>query len=237
MDIAGSVALVTGSNRGIGNAFVRVLQQRGAARVYATARNPELVDIPGVEVLQLDVTDPASVARAAEQASDVTLVISNAGIAANGPLLTGDLDHIRLVMETNFFGTLNVARAFAPVLGANGGGAILTVVSALAWFSLDGVGPYAASKAAAWSLTDSIRIELAPQGTQVTGLYVGAVDTDVMAGIDVPKSAPEDIARITLDGVETGLAEVIADAMTAQVKLALSKSPEERYAQALTLID
>jgi len=236
MDIAGSVALVTGANRGIGRAFVGELQRRGAAKIYATARNPAQIDSPGVQVLQLDVTDPQSVTKAAEQASDVTLVISNAGITANGPLLTGDLDHIRLVMETNYFGTLNVARAFAPVLKTNGGGALLTVLSALAWFSFEGVGPYCASKAAAWSLTDSIRIELASQGTQVTGMYVGPVDTDAMAGIDVPKSAPEDIARITLDGVEQGFTEVLADEMTAQIKLTLSDPPDKRYEKALALI-
>jgi len=148
VDIAGSVALVTGAGRGMGRHFARQLLQRGAAKVYATARNPERVDLPGVEVLRLDIPDPASVAAAAAVATDVSLVVNNAGISTMANLVTGEPADVRREMETHFFGTLAVVRAFAPVLAANGGGAILNVNSALSWFSYDGANAYAAAKAA-----------------------------------------------------------------------------------------
>lgn len=151
MKISGSVALVTGAGRGLGKHFAAQLLERGASKVYATARNPEKVDIPGAEVLGLDITDPDSVAEAAAKASDVTLLVNNAG----------DPDSGRQEMETNYYGTLNMVRAFAPVLGENGGGAILNVLSVLSWFSFDGSNTYAAAKAAEWSLTNGVRLELA----------------------------------------------------------------------------
>ena len=161
MELSKSTALVTGANRGIGRHFALQLLERGATKVYATARNPELVDIPGVEVLQLDITDPASVAAAAVAASDVTLLINNAGGSTFQNLVTGDLEKIRLEMDTHYFGTLTAVRAFAPVLAKNGGGAILNVLSALSWFSYEGADAYAAAKSAEWSLTNGIRLELA----------------------------------------------------------------------------
>lgn len=165
MQIQGSIALVTGANRGLGRHFADQLLERGAAKVYAAARRPELVDLPGVEPLQLDITDPGSVAAAVRTAADATLLINNAGIANTADLLTGDLDLARAEMETNFWGTLTVIRAFAPQLA---GGAILNVLSALSWASFPGSGGYAASKAAEWSLTNGVRLELAAQQTQVT---------------------------------------------------------------------
>ncbi len=225
MRITGSIALVTGANRGIGRQFALQLLQRGASRVYATARTPALVDVPGAEVIRLDLTDPASVTDAAALAADVTLLVNNAGIATDQDLLNGDLEQIRLEMETNFFGTLGVVRAFAPVLSRNGGGAILNVLSALSWFSFPGSNAYAAAKAAEWSLTNSIRLELADQGTQVTGLHVGPVDTDMGAGYDGPKVDPADVASRALDGVEAGHVEVLADELSAQVKAALARDP------------
>jgi NAD(P)-dependent dehydrogenase (short-subunit alcohol dehydrogenase family) len=230
MKISGSVALVTGANRGIGRQFVLELLARGATKVYATARNPELVDIPGVEVLALDITDPASVAAAAAQAGDVNLLINNAGITTHTNLVTGDLDKIRLELETHFWGTLNVIRAFAPVLG---GGAILNVLSRLSWVSYHGANAYSAAKAAEWSLTNGVRVELAEQGTLVTGLLLGAADTDMMAGFDIEKADPADIARAALDGIEAGALEVIADEGTAQVKAALAGDPRVLYPAAV----
>jgi len=230
MKISGSVALVTGSNRGIGRHLALDLLARGAAKVYATARQPELVDIPGVEVLALDITDPASVAAAAAQAGDVNLLINNAGITTHTNLVTGDLDKIRLELDTHFWGTLNVIRAFAPGLG---GGAILNVLSRLSWVSYSGANAYSVAKAAEWSLTNGVRLELADQGTLVTGLLLGAADTDMMAGLDFEKTPPAEIARLALDGIEAGALEVIADEATAEVKAALAGDPRALYPAAV----
>ncbi len=233
MKIADSVALVTGANRGIGLHFAQQLLQRGARKVYATARRPELVTIPGVQVLRLDITDPASVAAAAATAEDVTLLINNAGVATFQNLVTGDIAKIRLEMETHYFGTLNMVRAFAPVLARNNGGSILNVMSVLSWLSPDGATSYSAAKAAEWSLTNGIRLELASQGTTVTGLHLGATDTDMMADFDIEKNDPADIVRTALDGLEAGAIEILADESTVQVKAALSADPSVLYPQAV----
>ncbi|MGS2648810.1 SDR family oxidoreductase [Streptosporangium sp. LJ11] len=237
MKIADSVALVTGANRGIGRHFARQLLQRGAAKVYATARTPELVDIPGVQVLRLDITDPASVAAVAAAAGDVTLLINNAGIATYQNLVTGELEKVRLEMETHYFGTLNVVRAFAPVLARNGGGSILNVMSLLSWMSYEGANAYSAAKAAQWSLTNGIRLELARQGTMVTGLHLGSTDTDMMAGFEVEKNDPADVVRTALDGLEAGRIEILADENTVQVKAALSADPSVLYPQTVMGVD
>ena len=229
MDITGSVALVTGANRGLGRQFAQQLLERGAAKVYATSRRPELVDVPGVEVLRVDVTDPESVAAAAAAAGDVSLLVNNAGITTGANLVTGDLAEIRREMDTHFYGTLGVVRAFAPVLARNGGGGIVNVLSALSWFTTAGAGAYAAGKAAAWSMTNGVRLELAGQGTQVTGVVLGAADTDMMAGYDGPKTAPEDVVRTALDGVQAGDWEVLVDDWSRHVKAALAADPREFY--------
>jgi NAD(P)-dependent dehydrogenase (short-subunit alcohol dehydrogenase family) len=233
MKISGSIALVTGANRGIGRHFALQLLERGAAKVYATARNPELIDLPGVATLPLDITKPQSVAAAAAAAQDVTLLINNAGISTYQNLVTGDLAKIRLEMDTHYFGTLNAVRAFAPVLATNGGGAILNVLSVLSWTAYDGANAYAAAKAAEWSLTNGIRLELLGQGTSVTGLHVGSVDTDMMAGWEVEKNDPADVVRAALDGIEAGQLEVLADHASAQVKAALSADPGVLYPQTI----
>jgi NAD(P)-dependent dehydrogenase (short-subunit alcohol dehydrogenase family) len=225
MQINGAVALVTGANRGIGRHFAGQLLERGA-QVYATARRPDLVDLPGVKVLALDITDPASVSAAAAAAPDVNLLINNAGISLHTDLVGGDLDVIRREVDTNFWGTLSVIRAFAPQLG---GGAILNVLSALSWFAYPGQGAYAAAKAAGWSLTNSVRLELAAQNTLVTGLHMGSVDTDMMAGYDVPKADPADIVRQALDGIEQNRLEVVADESAAFVKASLAADPSRFY--------
>ncbi|MEW1589323.1 SDR family oxidoreductase [Micromonospora vinacea] len=229
MRISGSIALVTGANRGIGRHFAGQLVERGAAKVYATARRPEQIDIPGVERLRLDITDPRSVEEAAAVASDVTLLVNNAGISTYTNLVNGDLGKIRSELDTHFWGTLSMVRAFAPVLGANGGGAILNVLSALSWFSYDGANAYAVAKAAEWSLTNGIRLELAGQGTLVTGLHLGAADTDMMAGYDVDKMDPADVVRAALDGVEAGRFEVLADESSTYVKASLANDPSDFY--------
>jgi NAD(P)-dependent dehydrogenase (short-subunit alcohol dehydrogenase family) len=233
MKISGSTALVTGASRGLGRHLARQLLERGAARVYATARDPRQVDVPGAEVLPLDITDPASVAAAAAVAVDVTLLVNNAGVSAAQNLITGDLDMIRQELDTNFYGTLYVIRAFAPVLAANGGGAILNVLSRLSWLSYDGANSYAVAKAAEWSLTNGARLELARQGTQVSGVVLSSTDTDMMAGWDIPKNDPADVVRQALDGIEAGQLEIIADEDTAQAKAALSADPALTYASQL----
>ena len=226
MQIRGAHTLVTGANRGLGRHFAAQLLERGAERVYATSRRPELVDIPGVEVLRLDVTDPESVAAAAKAASDVNLLVNNAGVATRANLVTGNLDDVRLEFDTHFWGSLATIRAFAPGLT---NGAILNVLSALSWFVSPGAGAYAASKAAAWNLTNAVRIELAGQGTQVTALHLGAADTDMMAGYDVPKADPAVIVKAALDGVEAGLWEVLADDAAKYVKASLAGDPRDFY--------
>lgn len=234
MLIADAVVLVTGANRGIGAEFVRQLRERGAAKVYATARNAESIDIDGVHALALDVTDEEQVQTVAAQARDVTLLINNAGVASGTDLLGGDLGTIRDDLETNFFGPLHLTRAFAPILEANGGGAILNVLSAAAWFSAPGATSYAMTKAAAWSLTDATRVQLASQGTQVAGLLMALVETDMSAGVDAPKSSPASIVTAALDGLEAGAIEILADEITVGLKAQMHLDPAERYGAMIT---
>lgn len=222
MDIRNSVALVTGANRGLGRHFAAALVERGAAKVYAAARKADAVDLPGVEPLQLDITDAASVAAAAAAAGDVTLLIDNAGSSSRTRLLGGDLDDIRLEMETHYFGTLRMMRAFAPIIAGNGGGAVLNVLSVLSWISRPESGAYSAGKAAAWSMTNSLRLELAPLGISTTALHVGWMDTDMAAHIDEPKSDPAEVAALGLDGVEAEAFEVIVDDVSRRVRGGLS---------------
>jgi NAD(P)-dependent dehydrogenase (short-subunit alcohol dehydrogenase family) len=223
VDIAGSVALVTGANRGLGAAFCRALLERGASKVYAGARDPDTIRTAGVVPVRLDITSPVEVAAAAAQCGDTTLLVNNAGILTGAPVLADDaLEDGRREFETNVFGTLSMSRAFVPVLGANGGGAIINVLSVLSWFSLPGGALYCASKAAAWSLTNALRLDVLDQHTQVVALHVGYMDTDMTAGIDAPKSSPDDVAAQALTGVEAGAFEVLADEVSRNVRGALS---------------
>lgn len=229
MKIENAVALVTGANRGIGLVFARELLARGARKVYAGARDPAAITQftqitqAGLQPLRLDVNKPDDIAAAAALASDVTLVINNAGIAQPGGFLAPDSEDVaRRIFETNFFAVLRMSKAFAPALGANGGGALLNVLSVASWMNGGELAAYAASKAAAWSLTNALRAELAPQKTQVLGLHMGYVDTDLTRGLDAPKSSPEEIVSRALDGLEAGLDEVLADEITRQVRQGLA---------------
>jgi NAD(P)-dependent dehydrogenase (short-subunit alcohol dehydrogenase family) len=231
MDIAGSTALVTGANRGIGRRFVDQLLARGARKVYATARRPELPDTADSRVtpLYLDLLDEKSILNAAAAAPDVTLLINNAGIATGANLVTGDLDMIREDLETHLFGTLRVIRAFAPALAASGGGAVVNILSVLSWVATEGTGSYAVAKAAEWNMTNGVRLELAGQRTLVQGVHLGAADTDMMAGRDAPVIDPADVARAGLDGVQAGAIEVLVDDPSRFVKAALSGDPAQLY--------
>lgn len=216
-------ALVTGANRGLGRQFAAELSARGA-KVYAAARRPETADLPGVVPIQLDITDPESIRRAAEIAGDVTVLINNAGVSTQAGLLQGSMDDIRLEMETHFFGTLQVVRAFAPVIERNGGGAILDVLSVLSWLHPATSGAYSSAKAAAWALTDAVRDELSPRGIHVSALHVGYMDTDMVSYIPADqKTDPAAVARLALDGLFAGDREILADVLSRQVKAGLSK--------------
>ncbi|MDX3404091.1 MULTISPECIES: SDR family oxidoreductase [Streptomyces] len=226
MELKNAVAVVTGANRGFGRHLAAQLVERGA-KVYGTARRPETVDVPGVIPLLLDVTDEASIREATRVASDTTLLINNAGISTGATLLGGDMTEVRRDMETNYFGPLATTRSFAPVIEANGGGAVLNVLSALSWFHPAGLGSYAASKAAAWALTGATRDELAPRGIAVSALHVGYMDTDMAA--DVPADQKVDageVAAQALYGIETGLPEVLADETSRHVKQSLAAAPQ-----------
>jgi NAD(P)-dependent dehydrogenase (short-subunit alcohol dehydrogenase family) len=222
MNITSAVAVVTGANRGLGRHLAAQLIERGA-KVYAAARNPQAIDLPGAIPLQLDVTDPESVARAAKIAADATLLVNNAGTSTGAGLIGGDLDQIRLEMETHYFGTLGVIRAFTPVIEGNGGGAILNVLSVLSWFHPGVAGAYSAAKAAEWGLTDAVRDQLAPHGITVSALHVGYMDTDMAAHVPADqKIDPAFVARLAVDGIEAGRPEILADDLTRGVKAGLA---------------
>lgn len=226
MKIQDAVVLVTGANRGLGKAFAQELVAQGAKKVYAAARDPKSVNIPGVTAIQLDVTAPDQVAAAARNYTDVNVLINNAGIGRGTSFLDADAETaLRAELETNLFGPMATARAFAPVLAANGGGAILNVLSALSWVTMPGAATYSATKSAAWSLTNSLRQVLAGQNTQVVAVHVGFMDTDMAAGVDAPKADPRDVARQSLAALETGAVEVLADATSRHIKQGLSAHP------------
>ena len=220
VNIKGSTVVVTGGQRGLGNAIVDEFLRRGAAKVYATARAPKPSDDPRVVSVELDVTQQNSVAALAITASDADIVVNNAGTLGAPQLLTSDIEEVRAVFETNYFGALRVAKAFASILAENGGGALVDIASVLSWAG--GFGGYGDSKAAIWSATNSLRIELEKQGTLVTGVHLGYTDTDMVSDFDVPKNDPRDVARQIVDGIERGDAEVLADDLTRYVKASLS---------------
>jgi NAD(P)-dependent dehydrogenase (short-subunit alcohol dehydrogenase family) len=219
--------LVTGANRGMGREYVAQLLDRGVTKVYAAARDPRTIDVaaPRVVPLQLDVTDATSVAKAAEVASDVSVLFNNAGIARGNSVLDWDTSKLREEMETNLFGPLAMASAFADRI-AERSGALVNVASVLAWIRVGA--SYGVTKAAMWSATDSMRTELAPRGVQVVDVYVGLVDTDMGSFSDSPKSDPADVVRQVLDGIESGADEVLADEMTRVVRAQLNKPIRER---------
>ena len=230
MKIHGSVALVTGANRGLGRVYARELVKRGAAKVYGAARDPAGVSEAGVTPIALDVTDAERVAQVATQCADVSLLVNNAGVMKASTFINApNLDAARLEMETNYFGTLSMCRAFAPVLAANGGGAIVNMLSITSFYTNPFNASYGASKAAAWSLTNGVRLELHHQGTLVVAVHAGFIDTDMAALVNAPKDSPESVAQQVFDAVEAGQVEVLADERTRTVKASLSRDHELIY--------
>jgi NAD(P)-dependent dehydrogenase (short-subunit alcohol dehydrogenase family) len=222
VQICDSVALVTGANRGLGAHFVAELRRRGARRIYASARDPRKVNTDGVRPVALDVTDGRSIAEAVNAARDTTLLINNAGVYDATPLLNAPLEAIRREIDTNLWGTLSMIRAFGPTISANGGGAIIDVLSLLSWAHYPDYGAYSVSKAAAWAMGNVLRQELAPLGVQLTALHVGYMDTDMVRHITSAKADPADVAAATLDAVEADQPEVIFGSPAAQVKASLA---------------
>ena len=230
MNISGSVALVTGANRGLGLAFARELVRRGAAKVYGAARDPGKVTEPGVQPVALDITDGDQVEQAAEQCADVSLLVNNAGVLRYSTFTSApDLEAARQEMETNYFGTLRMCQAFAPVLAAVGGGAIVNMLSVTSFFTNPFDASYGASKAAEWSLTNGVRLELHHQGTLVVAVHAGFIDTEMAALASAPKISPESVAGQVFDAVEAGQVEVLADERSRDVKAKLSRDHELIY--------
>ncbi|MFF3027240.1 SDR family oxidoreductase [Microbacterium sp. NPDC057944] len=226
----GAVVLITGANGGIGTRFVEQALARGAAKVYATARTPREWTDPRVVPLVLDVTDPASIRAVVEAAPDVTVLVNNAGASVpTAGILSHSDEDIRRNVGTNFLGPLFLARAYAPLLSGRPGAAIIDIHSALAWYAVGGI--YSATKAALWSATNSLRLELAPAGVHVVGVHVGYVDTAMAAHVSDPKTDPAALVAAVLDATERDEYEVLADDTSVQLKAGLSAPLEAVYPQ------
>jgi NAD(P)-dependent dehydrogenase (short-subunit alcohol dehydrogenase family) len=223
MNIKDSVVFITGANRGLGLQLAKAALAAGAKRVYGAARDPKSVTLPGVIPVQLDVTRHDDIAAVTREFRDVTILINNAGIVRTGGILADNaLEQARAEMETNVIGPMLLSKGFAPTLQANGGGAIVNILSVLAWYSQGPTNTYSMSKSAAWALTNGLRIELAAQGTLVLGAHMGYMETDMTAGYDMPKVKPEDVAAKIFEALAAGKEEVLADELTHQVKLGIN---------------
>jgi len=245
MKVSGSVAIVTGGNRGIGESFVRALLAAGAQKVYVGTRvlsgaKHLIQEFPNQAIaVQLDVTNEAQVAAAADSCPDVNIVVNNAGAFLNETLLgAADMSAARQEMDVNYFGTLSMCRSFAPVLKANGGGAIVNVLSAGAIVAVPNMGGYSPSKFATRALATNIRAELGDQGTQVSSLIVGSVDTRMASHVQGQKESPDTIAKAGIKAIEKNIPEMDTDAFAINVRAALARDPasvERQMAAALKL--
>jgi NAD(P)-dependent dehydrogenase (short-subunit alcohol dehydrogenase family) len=238
VDINGSVALVTGGNRGLGKAFVDALLVAGARKIYVGARSSFATSDLRLHPLHLDITQTGDIAAAAELCQDVTICVNNACVGSGGTLLhSATEDSARREMETNYLGTLAMRRAFAPILKRNGGGALVNVLSVVSWYVDPALGSYNVSKAAEWAMTNEIRIELRAQGTLVVGVYAGFIDTDLTAGIDLPKARPEAVAAVTLEALRAGREQVLAATPSQEIRATLDADPEALNRQMQQLWD
>jgi NAD(P)-dependent dehydrogenase (short-subunit alcohol dehydrogenase family) len=238
MRIAGSVVLVTGANRGIGRAFVAGLAAAGAAKIYAASRKPAATDDPRIVAVRLDITDAAQVAQAAAACGDVDILVNNAGVATFSPLLgAASVAGARLEMETNYFGTLSMTRAFAPILARRGGGAVVNILSVASWRISGQLGSYSVSKMAELGLTQATRIELRAQGTLVIGVHPGFVDTDMVAHVSAEKTTSEEVVAATLAALAAGETEVVPGATAKRIKAALLENPALLEAEAQKIWD
>jgi short-subunit dehydrogenase len=228
MIISNQVVLVTGANRGLGREIAKELVAKGA-KVYAAARNIASIDYQGVIPIQLDITNEESINKAFEKIQDLTILVNNAGISKGTSFLAGDIDDIKEELNTNFFGTLAVSREAITIFKKNNQGFILNILSALSWLSVAGATTYAASKAAEWSLTNGLRLELSTENIKVSGLHVAFMDTDLTKGLSIPKESPEDVAKCAVKGLEEEKLEIIADQVSAQVQKGLAGGVEELY--------
>lgn len=228
--IKGSKVLITGANRGLGKAYAEAFVAAGAAEVFGGARNPDSISVPGVTPVALDITDAADIAHAVEQCGDINILVNNAGLMHTSPAVAAVSESAaREEMEVNYFGTLAMSRAFAPILANHGGGTLVNMVSVAAWYANPFSASYSASKSAQWSLTNSLRTELRSQGTHVVGVYAGFIETDMAADHVGPKIAPSELARLTLEAIESNQAEVLADEKTKTMKASLPTDIESIY--------
>jgi NAD(P)-dependent dehydrogenase (short-subunit alcohol dehydrogenase family) len=232
VNIDGCIALVTGANRGLGKAYCEALLAAGASKVYAGARDPSTISDPRLTPIKLDVTSQGDITAAARTCVDVNLLVNNAGIMLRSPMLAEGSDAaLRREMEVNVYGVLAMVRAFAPILASNGGGAIANMLSVVSWFVNPFNATYCASKHAALAVTDAVRFQLKPLGTQVVGVYAGFIDTDMAVGIDQAKTSPRQVAERTLDGIRTGTDHVLADGRAEQVWQAVRADPAQLAGQ------
>jgi NAD(P)-dependent dehydrogenase (short-subunit alcohol dehydrogenase family) len=229
-----TVALVTGSNRGVGRALVEALLDRGVPKVYAAARDLSTLE-PVVELdrsrvvpLRIDLREPAQIEAAAEAASDAQLLVNNAGILQFGPALECERENVLAHLMTNTIGTLDMIRAFTPVLERNGGGRILNVMSLQSFAGSSGLDGYSASKAALNSLTQSLRPALRERGISISGAFPGGVDTDMLKGLAAPKSSARAVAEGTLDGLAAGEEDIYPDPV-AQLLAEIWQKDPKRY--------
>jgi NAD(P)-dependent dehydrogenase (short-subunit alcohol dehydrogenase family) len=233
MQIAGSVVLITGANRGIGRAFVEGFAAAGARKIYAAARDPASINDTRVEKLRLDITSPDQVAAASSACPDVSVLVNNAGVAMFAPMIGApDLQAARLEMETNYFGTLAMCRAFAPVLARQGGGALVNILSVASWTTGAQLASYSASKRAQLALTLGVRIELRAQGTLVVAVHPSWVDTDMVSHLGADKNTPEEIVAATLAALAAGEEEVVPGSRAARIKATLRDNPAALEADA-----
>jgi NAD(P)-dependent dehydrogenase (short-subunit alcohol dehydrogenase family) len=229
MNLQGTIALVTGANRGLGQALVAALLEAGASKVYAAARDASKIAAGDRRVvpIPLDTTKPETIAAAAARANDVALLVNNAGLLAGFDVLSASRADLEAAFGTNVFGTLDVIKAFVPVLERARGATIVNVLSLSSFASVPSMGGYAASKAAAYSLTQGLRPELKKRGIDLLAALPGPIDTDMIRGLDLPKASPADVARGVLEGVARGDEEIFPDPMAKQMGALWSRSPKE----------